>query len=109
MDENRIRIVALPERLLLDVFNWWCEPLTVMLKIEHEQLPDGCRVISVHPNYATRSIDVVVSHETFDPVNAGERIPTFPAWDVKEKMIRFDSVEKPVDAHPETPWRSGIF
>jgi hypothetical protein len=38
-------------------------------------LPDGARVLGVHPDYLRQAIAVMVEHPSFDPVPLGEQAP----------------------------------
>jgi hypothetical protein len=65
-DDRRLRIYHLPERRLIDVLRG---------DVRFIDLPQGLRVLRCFSDQHTMGIGVILQHESFDVVPAGEMIP----------------------------------
>lgn len=70
--DDRVRIVYLDERIILDVLNWISEPGNCCLMLPTGcGLPDGTRTLRVWVDYERRAIGALVWHESFDECPPG--------------------------------------
>lgn len=64
--QQRLKIIRMPQPLLLNVFNWWRNPPGYITIPVADELPEDAEVISVHENYAARAIDIIVRSDEFE-------------------------------------------
>lgn len=87
---DRLRIAYVDERALLDFLRCWRGGNYVVLPVE-PLIPPGCEIVRVWYSPERRAIAVMLSHPHFDPVPAGDPVPSL------ERFIEYEFLQrKPV-------------
>ena len=77
-DQRRYKIVQLDMNLMVDMLNWWRNPPDWLALPICEEIPHDAKAISVDANWRTRSIEVLIGHESFEPVPDASAPPVVP-------------------------------
>lgn len=78
--ERRLKILAIPEHLLLTLVEQMCgPPASRTLSLPDLGLPADCVVQAIHYRWEYRTFEVVVHHPSFAEVSDGDLIPRHPA------------------------------
>lgn len=75
--ENRVKILSVDPRLLIDLFNWQRNPtsrFTVRAPIV-EPIPKDVEILSVNANWNVRRIDLLICHSSFEQIPLGQEPP----------------------------------
>ena len=73
--DRRFKIVAIDESTLLDVFNWMSHPRGYYSLPVSEELPEGCIVLAIHFDNSRRTLNLTLTHPSFEPVPINCHIP----------------------------------
>ena len=74
--ENRVKLIRMSARLMVDIFNWHRNPPTHFLSLpESDEIPAGAEVMSVHTNWDRRCIEALVYHPSFGVAPDGDMPP----------------------------------
>lgn len=84
---DRLRIAYVDERALLDFLRCWRGGQYVVLPVEH-LIPPGCEIVRVWHSPERRAIAVMLSHPHFEPVPAGESVPSI------ERFIEYETLRR---------------
>ncbi len=89
---RRWKIVHCDPQLFLMLLNWCRNPMKIVgLPNPKNPIPYDCDVISVNACWERRSIDVIISHSSFDIVPAGARIPDFCDEWIPEQLFSVEN------------------
>ena len=89
--DRRVRIVAVPERALLHIFEQATNPSPPeFLNLPaFTKLPPGYRVLRVAHDFGERAFLFLVQHVEFSPVATGERVPVITSpWELRTTVYR---------------------
>lgn len=86
-DANRVKITSLDCRLLVDVLNWFRNPIGWLALPIMPELPEDVRVVSIRANWECRTIDALVSHPSFDYVPPGTFPPRIPGLITEFRVV----------------------
>ena len=78
---KRVKIYRASREVVLDTVQRMCKYRDV---VQHQQLPEGCIVLSVQNNYQCASFDFIVAHESFGIVAEGGEVPY---WENAPELI----------------------
>lgn len=85
-DENRCVIAYIDERFIVELLNWWQNPVgrsVYRFACDSKPLPEGVRVGAVTVAVVRRSLVVRLHHHSFDEVEPGYQMPE---WNSPLKM-----------------------
>lgn len=74
MIPNRVKILRVEPNLLIGVLNGMRGGMFCRLPVM-EQIPEGTEVVSMHDDYRCRTLNLVVTHPSFEEVALGAEIP----------------------------------
>lgn len=69
--ERRVKLVLMPERLLVEIFNWWRDPAEWLALPTTPDIPEDAFVERVWYSAECQSFKVEISSKEFDPVPDG--------------------------------------
>jgi hypothetical protein len=72
--KNRVKIISIDERFLIDVLNWWRNPPHYLALPITEEMPEDCEVLRVWVNHERRCIEALIYSRSF-PECGVEMIP----------------------------------
>ena len=99
-EPQRERVYWLYPEFLIDVLNWADAPEGRAISLPRGAgLPEGARAVAVFDDPIRRAIGVVFSHESFDIVKPGERMPEHAGILCDERMVV--KGEEPVAEYPD--------
>lgn len=78
--DRRVKILAIPEHLLLTVVEQMCgPPASRTLSLPDLGLPADCTAQAIHHRWEYRTFEVIVAHPGFPEVAPGDSVPRHPA------------------------------
>lgn len=86
--EGRFKVIQLPQQLMLDVFNWWRDPIQWLAVPELPGVPEDVEVTAVHLNHQMRAFELLIWHPSFDVVPFGRQPPVITAGNVPLRRVK---------------------
>ncbi len=90
LDENRVRVVSISAREVLDLFRVGAGEFqpTYTHYPRFLDLPEGYQVVSLREDWQSRTICFLIAHESFDRVPVGEYVPRHPSGPIERFAVR---------------------
>lgn len=73
--ERRLKILRVDPRYIVDLLNQAAHPHQFMKVPAGEQIPADVVVVSVNADWSSNTIELLLSHEQFEPVQVGYSPP----------------------------------
>jgi hypothetical protein len=102
-DQNRLRILRVNPLLIVEILNWCRKPsLNRIIAIPTVgEIPEGCEVVSVAPEWSSRSLQIMLRHPSFDVVPPGAPVPIDDIyWNLKRIYRNVENPEFKMEARP---------
>lgn len=85
--ERRQKIISIDADFLVDVLNWWRNPIQWIALPVTDELPEDCVVVSVSASWERCCIEAIVSSSQFPVVKAGDLLERIPGMITKFRYI----------------------
>ena len=99
--QHRIKILRMPQRLLVDIFNWWRNPTCMLAIPMADKLPDDCFVVGVETNWQRRCLEVVVCSAQFPVCEQGMVPEVIPDLMTEFRHVSFDEISLKLNRNPQ--------
>lgn len=102
IEERRLKILRVDPRYIVDLLNQAANPTQFMKIPTGDLIPDGTVVVSLNANWSRGCIELLLSHEQFEPVEMGmepEAVGLMESWrviDLSEYRQRISESFEPV-------------
>jgi len=73
--ERRLKILRVDPRYIVDLLNQATNPQRFMRIPAGEQIPEDVVVVSVNADWSSNTIELLLAHDTFEPVQLGLSAP----------------------------------
>lgn len=73
--ERRFKILRVDPRYIVDLLNQATNPQRFMRIPSGDQIPEDAKVISVNADWSSNTIELLIAHETYEPVPLGVMTP----------------------------------
>ena len=99
--QHRIKILMVPQRLIIDIFNWWRNPTHCLALPIVDKLPADTVVVSVHENWQRRCFEVVVCSAQFSVCPEGCVPEIIPDVVTEFRHVSFDQIGLKLNRNPQ--------